>query len=430
MNSSIYNVNLLQGLFKRFLFSIMALIIYRLGSYVTIPGINVHALQEIISNYQKGFFGVFNVFSGGALGRMTIFALNVMPYIIASIIFQLLSVSFPSLKNLRSEGEAGRKKINFYIRCVTVLFCIVQGSFIVMGLQNMNSSHPIILKGSEDLFVVIAVITLIGGSMFLIWLGEQITINGIGNGISLIIFTGIVAELPSSVSSFFMLGKVGELSIFTVLFAIIFVICLLWLIVFFEQSYRKVNVNYPRKQVNSKVYASNTSYIPLKMNMSGVIPPIFANALLLLPVTIANFAPENIVSENILLYFSHGSPLYILLHIILIIFFCFFYVGFVFNSEETAKNIQRDGGFVLGNYPGKATSLYFNRVIFKITILGSLYLSFICVIPEIIYSKYALSFAVSGTSLLIIVNVITDVFLQIQAYFLTKNYDQLNSRFK
>ena len=424
------NVSLLKGLYRRFLFSIFALIIYRLGTYLTIPGVDVRALQEIFANYQKGFLGVFNVFSGGALGRMTIFALNVMPYIIASIIFQLLAVSFPSLSNLRSEGESGKKKMNFYIRCATVLFCIVQGSFIVIGLKNMNASQPIILKEAEDFFIVIALFTLIGGTMFLIWLGEQITIHGIGNGISLIIFTGIVSELPASLSSFFMMGRIGELSTFTVIFMIFFFVMLLWLIVFVEQSYRKVMVKYPRRQVASKLYGDNVSYIPLKINMSGVIPPIFANALLLFPVAIANFSPDNFISSNILLYFSHGSPLYILCHVLFIIFFCFFYVGFVFNPDETADNLKKGGGLILGYRPGRDTAAYFKKVVFKITILGSIYLGFICVVPELINSEYGLSFAISGTSLLIIVNVITDVFLQVQTYFFTQHYDQLNNRFK
>ncbi len=417
----------MADLLKRFLFSIVALSIYRLGTYVTIPGVDVEVLKHIVGSKEAGFFDIFNTFSGGALGRMTIFALNVMPYIVSSIIIQLLSVSFSKLNSLRHEGDLGRKKINFYTRCLTVFFCVVQSIFIVLGLESMSS---LILPDFSSFFLFIAVSTLLGGTMFLLWLGEQITVYGIGNGISLIIVTGILAELPNSLAAFFLLGKVGGISIAVVLAVSLLFIFLLWGIIFVEQSYRKILIQYPRKQVGNKIYANSNSYIPIKLNMSGVIPPIFANALLLFPATIMNFLSSYEISSFISLYFMPGGVLYTTLYLLFIVFFSFFYVGVVFNVEETADNLKKQGGFVVGKRPGKDTIAYFRKVINRVTFLGSCYLAIICVVPEVIRTNYSMSFAIGGTSLLIIVNVLIDVFSQIQSYQLTRSYSSLSVRFK
>ena len=426
MNTNISNILKLKGLVRRFLFSIVALMVYRFGTYLTIPGINNDALQRIVENYNTGFLGVFNMFSGGALGRMTIFALNVMPYIVSSIIIQLLSASIPVLNNLRQEGDFGRKKINFYTRALTIVFCIIQAIFIVFSLQSMDFPDSIILPSIGMPFVFIAVVTLLGGTMFLMWLGEQITERGIGNGISLIIVTGILAELPGAFASFFALGKVGTLSIWFILIILSFFLMLLWIVIYVEQSYRKIPIQYPRKQVGSKIYGGASSYIPIKINMSGVIPPIFANALLMFPITVANFFSNSEILSFITLYLFPGKVLYILLYLCSIIFFCFFYVGFVFNVDETANNLKKQSGFVLGRRPGKDTVSYLHFVLMRVTVLGAAYLSIICIVPELIRIKYSIPFIIGGTSLLIIVNVIMDIFFQMQAYLFSQNYSKLN----
>ncbi|MBQ4874901.1 MAG: preprotein translocase subunit SecY [Rickettsiaceae bacterium H1] len=428
MYNDVHNIFKLQELIKRILFSIFALIIYRFGTYLTIPGINNNVLQRIVENYNSGFLGMFNMFSGGALSRMTIFALNVMPYIISSIIIQLLSVNISVLNNLRQEGDFGRKRINFYTRALTVIFCIIQAFFIVMSLKGMDLPESIILPDIGMPFALVAVVTLLGGTMFLMWLGEQITAYGIGNGVSLIIVTGILAELPGAISSFFALGKIGSVSILVVILVILFFLMLLWMIIYVEQSYRKIFIQYPRKQVGRRLYSGDSSYIPLKINMSGVIPPIFANALLMFPITIANFFPNSSISSFIILYFFPGNHLYILMYFACIVFFCFFYVGFVFNVEETAYNLKKNGGFVLGKRPGKDTVFYLEHVLTKITVIGAIYLSVICVIPELIRINYSIPFIISGTSLLIIVNVIVDIFSQVQTYLFTRNYSKFSNK--
>lgn len=419
----------LKELIKRFLFSICALIVYRFGTYLTIPGINGDVLQQVIDTYKVGFLGVFNMFSGGALGRMTIFALNIMPYIVSSIVIQLLSVNFPFLSNLKQEGEVGRKKVNFYTRGLTVILCLVQSVFIVVGFGNMDMPESIILDDMEIPFSLIAIITLLGGTMFLMWLGEQITINGIGNGVSLIIVTGILAELPGAVSSFFALGKIGSISIWIILLITLFFFMLLWGVIYVEQSYRKIPIQYPRRQIGRKLYGGNTSYIPLKINISGVIPPIFANALLMFPATIANFFPESIVASFISVYFVPGNLPYVFLYLACIVFFCFFYVGFIFNVDETADNLKKNGGFVLGKRPGRDTAAYLKVILIRITVLGAIYLSLICIVPELIRIKYSVPFIIGGTSVLIIVNVITDIFFQIQAYLFTQSYNTFSPKF-
>lgn len=419
-----------KSLFTRLLFSLCALLLYRFGTYITLPGINSDVLQSIIKHHQSNsFLGLLNVFSGGALGRMTIFALNVMPYIVSSIILQLLSTIIPSLNHLKQEGRYGIKKINFYTRCMTVVFCIIQALFIVLSLQNMNLSTSVIINPDKTFFFI-AVITLLGGTIFLVWLGEQITVYGIGNGISLIIFAGIISELPGSINSFFIVAKTTYISIFNIIFIFLLIFGLLWLIVIIELSCRKISIQYPRKQIGNKLYGQNLSYIPLKINISGIIPPIFANALLILPITIANFFPYSIISSFILLYFSPGKILYIFLYTILITFFCFFYVGLIFNIEDTAYNLKKNGGFIIGKRPGRDTAKYLSYVINRLSVIGAAYLSCICLVPELIRNIYLIPFAVSGTSLLIIVNVIMDIFSQIQNYLFTQHYGQLSNKFR
>ncbi len=426
---NINDIERFSSLLKRIIFSIFALTLYRFGTYLTIPGVNNNVLQQFVDTYSTGFLGVFNMFSGGALGRMTIFALNVMPYIISSIILQLLSVNIPALNNLRNEGESGRKKINFYTRLLTVVFSVVQGSFIVLSIQSMGFPNNIILSDMEIPFFVIAIFTLMGGTLFLVWLGEQITIYGIGNGVSLIIVTGILAELPGAFSSFLALGKVGSVSSMFVLMVMLFFIFLLWFIIYIEQSYRKIHIHHPRKQIGHKLYNANSSYIPIKINMSGVIAPIFANALLMFPLTVANFFPDSIISSFIILNFSPGKILYVIFYCCCIMFFCFFYVGIIFDVNETADNLKKNGGFILGKRPGKDTSLYLQSVLMRVTILGGLYLSLICIVPELMRSQYSIPFVIGGTSLLIIVNVIIDIFSQIRSYLFTHNYNRFNLNF-
>ncbi|AAZ68627.1 protein translocase subunit secY/sec61 alpha [Ehrlichia canis str. Jake] len=414
-----------DNLLGKLWFTLLCLIVYRLGTYIPIPGINPDIIDAVVSKHSVGVLGIFNVFSGGALGRMTVFALNVMPYIVSSIIIQLLSVTVPRLNELRQNGELGRMKINNYIRYMTIFFCIVQGSVILLGLEKMNSENSIVVIDPGLLFRIVGISSLLGGTMFLLWLGERINKNGIGNGVSMIIFTGIVAELPGSFSSMFLLGKNGNVPIFVILLMVLIFFALLLLIIFVEKSYRKILVQYPKRQVKNKLYGSSSTYIPLKINISGVIPPIFANALLLSPITVANFHQGSPWSDFILMYFSSGKLLYIVCYALLIIFFAFFYTAFVFDAKETSEILKKNGGFVPGKRPGNATCEYFNYVIKRLTVLGSIYLTVICIIPELIRYNYSVSFTLGGTSFLIIVNVIIDTFSQVQTHLYSSRYNTL-----
>ncbi|TAE81732.1 MAG: preprotein translocase subunit SecY [Alphaproteobacteria bacterium] len=408
---------------SRFVFVVLALIVYRIGTYIPLPSINPNALKEIFAQQNEGILGVFNMFSGGALGRMTVFALAIMPYITSSIIIQLLSVAVPQLAALKKEGESGRRKINQYTRYATYILALVQGYGVAISLE---SSYPIssgVVSDPGVFFRITTMVTLAGGTMFLMWLGEQMTSRGIGNGISLIIFVGIVAELPSG---FLSLGSINIHPV-AVLFILLSALALIFLIVFFERAQRRIIVQYPKRQVGNKLYAGDTTHLPLKLNTAGVIPPIFASSLLLLPLTLTNFNSASTPSWllDIASYLGHGQPAYILAYTAIIIFFCFFYTAVVFNSEETAENLKKNGGFIAGIRPGKPTAVYLDYILTRITVLGSIYLAVVCVLPEIIIAKYSIPFFLGGTSLLIIVNVSIEFVGQVQSHLFAHQYEHL-----
>ncbi|ACZ49076.1 preprotein translocase subunit SecY [Anaplasma centrale str. Israel] len=413
------------GLLWRFGFTLLALIVYRLGTYVPIPGVNPSVVEDIVSSHATGVLGIFNVFSGGALGRMTVFALNVMPYIVSSIIVQLLSVAIPALNEMRQDGELGRMKMGTYTRYLSVVFCVIQGLVILLGLERMNSDEVMVVINPGAMFRVVGISSLLAGTMFLLWLGERINAKGIGNGISLIIFVGIISELPSSISSVFLLGKNGEVSGLVVLSILAAFFALFLLIIFFERSYRKVFVQYPKRQTGGRFYNSGSSYIPLKINTAGVIPPIFANALLLSFISLVRFHSGSEWADLLLGYFSSEGVLYVSVYIALIMFFTFFYTSLVFDTKETSEMLKKNGGFIPGKRPGKATQEYFDQVIGRITVLGAVYLSVVCVVPEIIRHYCAVSFTLGGTSFLIIVNVINDTFSQVQTQVYSGRYSAL-----
>lgn len=419
-----------QELKKRIWFTLAALVVYRIGTFIPLPNIDPHVLDEIMRQNAGGILAMFNMFSGGALQRMTIFALNIMPYITASIIMQLMTVAFTGLATLKKEGDAGRRKMNQYTRYLTVALTALQGLGIAFGLENIQgSSGPVVLDPGL-FFRVTTVCTLIGGTLFLMWLGEQITARGIGNGISLIIFAGIVAELPSALARTFDLGRTGVLSSWFVVFLLLLATALIAFIIFMERAHRRILVQYPKRQMGNKIYGGQASHIPLKINTAGVIPPIFASAILLAPATIAGFnATKNTNSSSILevviRYLSHGQPLYIVCFIGLIVLFSFFYTSVIFNPEETAENLKKHGGFIPGRRPGKNTAEYFDYVLSRLTVIGAVYLSAICVLPEILISQYSVPFYLGGTSLLIVVNVMMDTIGQIQTHLFSHQYEGL-----
>ncbi|APR97990.1 preprotein translocase subunit SecY [Wolbachia endosymbiont of Folsomia candida] len=409
-------------LLKHIFFTLMALICYRLGTYVPIPGINLDIINDIFPKEGAGVFGVFNLFSGGALARMTILALNVMPYITASIIIQLLSSAIKGINEVKNDGESGRRKMNSYIRYLTMVLCVFQSIPILIGLEGMNREGVLVVIEPGVMFRTIGVFSLLGGTMFLIWLGERISANGVGNGISLIIFTGIISELHNALSSLLTLNKNGSISLFIILFVIVLFFSLLLLVIFVESSYRKVIVQYPKKQFK-RLHNDDFTYIPLKINLSGVIPTIFANAILLTPISIANFYKGHAIADFILNYFMANKVVYIIAYLVLIVSFNFFYANFIFNSEENADFLKKNGGFIPGRRPGKHTSDYLQDIVFKLTFIGSAYLVVICTVPEIMRYHYDIPFIFGGTSLLIIVNVITDTIMQIQSYIFSNRYD-------
>ncbi|BDG75794.1 MULTISPECIES: preprotein translocase subunit SecY [Wolbachia] len=411
-----------SDLLKRIFFTLMALVCYRLGTYVPIPGINLDIINDIFPKESSGVFGVFNLFSGGALARMTILALNVMPYIVASIVMQLLSSAVKGINEIKNDGELGRRKMNSYIRYMTIVFCIFQSITILIGLERMNIEGVLVVVQPGIMFRTIGVFSLLGGTIFLIWLGERISVSGIGNGISLIIFTGITSELHNALSSLLTLNKNGSMSFFITLFVIALFFLLLLLVIFTESSYRKVIVQYPKKQFK-KLHNDDFTYIPLKINLSGVIPTIFANAILLTPISIANFYKGHAIADFILNCFMENKVMYIITYLILIVLFNFFYTNFIFNPEENADFLRKNGGFIPGRGPGKHTSDYLQDIVFKLTFIGSAYLVVICTIPEIMRYHYDIPFIFGGTSLLIIVNVITDTIMQVQSYVFSNRYD-------
>ncbi len=412
---------------SRLLFVLGALIVYRLGTYIPIPGIDPQILKEIYEQHAGGVLGVFNMFSGGALSRMTIFALAVTPYISASIIIQLMSAAVPHLAALKKEGEAGRRKINQYTRIGTLFLCILQAYGIANGLEGMQANGASAVMNPGLFFKLTTVVTLTGGTMFLMWLGEQITQRGIGQGISLIIFSGIVANLPSTFASTFELGRKGVLSTPVILMVLVIALSLIALIVYMERAQRRVLIQYPKRQVGNKIMQGESTHLPLKLNASGVIPPIFASSILLFPLTIAGFNAEGGPEwlRTMSSYLSHGQPLYIALYVAIIIFFSFFYTAVVFNPVETADNLRKNGGFIAGIRPGKNTSDYLDYVLTRLTVVGAAYLCLVCTLPEFLIAEFGIPFYLGGTSLLIVVNVIIDFVGQVQSHLFAHQYEAL-----
>ncbi|GLK71827.1 preprotein translocase subunit SecY [Ancylobacter dichloromethanicus] len=413
---------------KRIWFTLGALLVYRLGTYIPMPGINPDALADVFNTAQQGIIGLFNMFSGGAVSRMAIFALNIMPYISASIIIQLLTTVSPTLEALKKEGESGRKQINQYTRYLTVVLAVFQSYGIAVGLEGSGA----VVADPGWFFRISTVVTLTGGTMFLMWLGEQITSRGIGNGISLIIFAGIVAELPSAIANTLELGRQGALSTGIILAVILMAVAVIMFIVFMERAQRRLLIQYPKRQVGNKVYDGQSSHLPLKLNTSGVIPPIFASSLLLIPTTVASFmqgqGPGWLTTVTTLI--GHGQPLFILLYVLLIVFFCFFYTAIVFNPTETADNLKKHGGFVPGIRPGERTAEYIDYVLTRITVIGAAYLAIVCLFPEILISYAAVPFYFGGTSLLIVVSVTMDTVAQVQGHLLAHQYEGLVKKAK
>jgi preprotein translocase subunit SecY len=413
---------------KRLWFTLGALIVYRLGTYIPLPGIDPIVLQDIFKQQQGGILGMFNMFAGGALGRMTIFALNIMPYISASIIMQLLTVVSPQLEQLKKEGEAGRKKINQYTRYLTVLIAALQAYGVAVGIEGMTSSAGPAVGDPGLFFRFTAVVSLVGGTVFLMWLGEQITARGVGNGISLIIFAGIVAGLPHALVGTLELGRTGALSTAFIALLLVGSIAVVYGIVFVERAQRRIIVQYPKRQVGNKMFGGESSHLPLKINTSGVIPLIFASSILLMPITLisitASTDSSGIMSE-IAAWLGRGSPTYLALYAALIAFFAFFYTAVVFNPVETADNLKKYGGFVPGIRPGKNTADYLDHVLTRLTVLGAIYLIAVAILPEILISQYAVPFFFGGTSLLIAVSVTLDTVAQIQSHLLAHQYEGL-----
>ena len=419
-NVSFSNFSKATELKQRIWFALGALIVYRLCSYIPLPGIDGQAVERMFAGFGAGFLDMVNTFSGGALQRMSIIMLGIMPYISASIIMQLLTTMNSTLAQWKKEGDQGRKKINQMTRYGTVLLTVVQGWALATGLESQQG----VVVDPGLFFRITTVVTLVGGTMFLMWLGEQITQRGIGNGISLIIFAGIVAELPGTLAQAFQLNRVGSLTVTALILMLVGVAVLIWFIVFCERAQRRVVVQYPKRQQGNRVFQGDKSHLPLKLNVAGVIPPIFASSLLLMPLSVANFSQAEWLT-NVTAILGPGKPVYIALYIALIVFFCFFYTAIQFNPEDTAENLKKQGGFVPGIRPGKNTAEYFDYVLTRLTVVGSAYLSVVCAIPEFLMSQAAVPFYLGGTSLLIVVNVTMDTVTQVQSHLMAQQYESL-----
>ncbi|AWU93079.1 preprotein translocase subunit SecY [Azospirillum ramasamyi] len=417
---------------KRIWFTLAALIVYRLGTYIPLPGIDPTILSDVFKQQGGGILGMFDMLAGGALSRMTIFALNIMPYISASIIVQLLTAVSPQMEAMKKEGESGRKKLNQYTRFGTVALATVQAYGLAVGLEAMSGASGSAVIDPGLFFRIATVITLVGGTMFLMWLGEQITARGIGNGISLIIFAGIVAELPRALVNTLELGRQGALSTLFIILMLVMAVGVVFFIVFMERAQRRLLVQYPKRQVGNRVFGGEASHLPLKLNTAGVIPPIFASSLLLLPLTAVGFAggggPEWL--QAVSSYLAHGTLLYMLLYAALIVFFCFFYTAIVFNPAETAENLRKYGGFIPGIRPGKNTADHIDYVLTRLTVVGSAYLVAVCLLPEILISQHSVPFYFGGTSLLIVVTVTMDTVAQIHSHLLAHQYEGLIKKSK
>ena len=413
---------------RRILFTLGALVIYRIGTFIPLPGINPGAVADLFERNASGILGMFNMFAGGAVERMAIFALNIMPYISAAIIVQLLTTVSPHLEQLKKEGEQGRKQINQYTRYGTVFLAALQGYGIAVGLEGAGN----VVVDPGWFFRISTVITLVGGTVFLMWLGEQITQRGVGNGISLIIFAGIVATIPGALGGLLELGRQGALSTVVILGIFLMVIVVVGIIVFVERGQRRLIIQYPKRQVGNRMFQGDSSHLPLKVNTAGVIPAIFASSLLLLPITVANFSagqgPQWLTTLTALL--GHGQPLYLLFYAVGIIFFAFFYTAIVFNPQDTADNLKKHGGFIPGIRPGEKTAQYIDYVLTRITVLGAAYLTIVCLLPEFLIGYAGIPFYIGGTSLLIIVSVTMDTVAQVQGHLLAHQYEGLIKKAK
>ncbi|WP_099722240.1 preprotein translocase subunit SecY [Bordetella bronchiseptica] len=409
---------------RRLVFLVLALVVYRLGTHIPVPGINPDALADLFRQHEGGILGLFNMFSGGALSRFSIFALGIMPYISASIIMQLMSVVVPSLEALKKEGEAGRRKITQYTRYGTVVLALVQAVGISVALE----SQPGLVIDPGMLFRFTTVVTLVTGTMFVMWLGEQITERGLGNGISILIFAGIVAGLPSALAGLLDRVRTNSMSVLSALFIVALVVLVTAFVVFVERGQRKITVNYAKRQVGNKVYGGQSSHLPLKLNMAGVIPPIFASSIILFPATITSWfsSGERMAwLRDLAAALEPRQPLYITLYSVAIIFFCFFYTALVFNSRETADNLKKSGAFVPGIRPGEQTARYIDKILMRLTLAGAIYITLVCLLPEFLVMRWNVPFYFGGTSLLIIVVVTMDFMAQVQAYMMSHQYDSL-----
>ncbi len=412
---------------SRLLFVLLALLIFRTGAHITIPGVDPRVMAQLFEQQSSGILGMLNMFGGGALSRMSLFALGVMPYISASIIMQLMTHVIPTLEQLRKEGESGRRVITKYTRYGTLLLATIQSIGVSIALQNQGAGGDSVVYLTGPGFVLTAAITLVTGTMFLMWLGEQITERGIGNGISILIFAGIVAGLPQAIGGTLELARTGELSAFTVilLFGMVFVVTAF--VVFVERGQRRITVNYAKRQQGRKMFAAQSSHLPLKLNMAGVIPPIFASSIILFPATLGDIATNNSNSlmNTLVSTLQPGQPLYILLYASAIIFFCFFYTALVFNAKETADNLKRSGAFIPGIRPGDQTARYIDGVLTRLTLYGALYITLVCLLPEFLILLWNVPFYFGGTSLLIIVVVVMDFVAQTQAHMMSHQYEGL-----
>jgi len=413
---------------RRLVFLVLALVVYRLGAHVPVPGIDPTQLQSLFSRQGGGILNLFNMFSGGALSRFTVFALGIMPYISASIIMQLMSHVVPTLEAIKKEGESGRRKITQYTRYGTLLL----GSFQSLGIALALESSPGLVLSPGFGFRLTTVVSLVAGTMFLMWLGEQITERGLGNGISILIFGGIVAGLPNAIRGLFELISTGSMSIIAGLFISLIVVLVTFAVVFVERGQRKILVNYAKRQVGNRVYGGQSSHLPLKLNMAGVIPPIFASSIILLPVTavgwVAQGAGENMFTrflKDVSALLQPGQPVYVMLYAAMIVFFCFFYTALVFNSRETADNLKKSGAFIPGIRPGDHTAKHIDKILARLTLVGAVYITLVCLLPEFLVLKYNVPFYFGGTSLLIIVVVTMDFWAQVQSYVMSQQYESL-----
>lgn len=414
---------------KRLFFLLLALLVYRIGAHIPVPGIDPEQLADLFKSQQSGILGVFNMFSGGALSRFSVLALGIMPYISASIIMQLLTIVSPQLEALKKEGQSGQRKITQYTRYFTVVLAAVQA----FGISALLENQPGLVMLPGLIFKLTTAITLVTGTMFLMWLGEQITERGLGNGISIIIFAGIAAGLPNALAGLFDLVRTGSMNILTAIIVIFLVAAVTYFVVFVERGQRKILINYARRQVGNKIYGKQSSHLPLKLNMAGVIPPIFASSIILFPATLADwFGSGSKLSwlRDIAGTLRQGQPVYVILYALSIAFFCFFYTALVFNSKETADNLKKSGAFVPGIRPGDLTARYIDKVLTRLTLIGACYIVFVCLLPELLVLKWNVPFYFGGTSLLIIVVVTMDFMAQVQSYVMSQKYDSLLKKSK